>query len=273
MQSLYLESTGSTLCWHDLPGAGGPLVCLPALSCAAAPSFLDVVSDLVLQRHRRVLIDLPGSGFSEPAADFDYSPRAHAGVVAQVLDHIGLGPAVVFGHSLGGSVGIALADERPDLVWHLLVAEGNVVPGGGKSSRRIASQDRAQFLANGYAKMIASLRAKAAGGDDFAAFLHANWALADAAALHANACCLVDLDPGLGAAFLTLDLPRTFVYGERSLAENPGSADVPDPLELSLHGIANAVIPQAGHFMIRDNPAAVAQILAEVLAASEPGRA
>ncbi|KMK67875.1 alpha/beta fold hydrolase [Puniceibacterium sp. IMCC21224] len=269
MQSLYLDTIDATLCWHDLPGAGAPLVCLPALSFAAAANFLDVISDPVLQRHRRLLIDLPGSGFSEPAHNFDYTPRAHAEVVARILDHINLGPSVVFGHSMGGSVAVALADARPDLVRHLVVAEGNLVPGGGAGSRRIGGYDRAEFLKSGYDEALAGIRAEAVAGDEFLSFLHANWTLADPAALHGNACGLIDLDPGLEAAFLGLDLPRTFVYGDKSLAHNPGAADVPEPDHLAEGGVAISVIPQAGHFMTRDNPGAVAQMLAGVLAATE----
>ena len=274
MHTLYLDDHDALIRWHDLPGQGGgqgqgpALVCLPALSIAAGLNFLDVVCDPALSGARRILIDLPGSGHSEPARDFDHTPRAHAAVVARVLDHLSLGPSVLFGHSMGGSVAMALAQARPDLIRHLIVAEGNLTPGGGAASRGIAAQDRAAYLDTGFAEDIASIRADAAAGKEFFAFLHASWAMADPASLHGNASGLVNLDPALAAQFLNLDRPRTYVYGEKSLARHTGSADVPDPDLLSAHGIDIQVIPDAGHFMTRDNPAAVARLLADILAAA-----
>ncbi|HKD00079.1 MAG TPA: alpha/beta fold hydrolase [Methylomirabilota bacterium] len=68
---------------------------------------------------RMIALDLPGHGQSDPA------PRAgveaYAGAVADVLAALECGPVVVVGHSLGGSVAIALAARRPDLVRGLVL--------------------------------------------------------------------------------------------------------------------------------------------------------
>src|SRR5215475_12596482 len=68
---------------------------------------------------RIIALDLPGHGQSDPA------PRAgvevYAGAVAHVLAALECGPVVVVGHSLGGSVAIALAARRPDLVRGLVL--------------------------------------------------------------------------------------------------------------------------------------------------------
>ncbi|WP_146587452.1 alpha/beta fold hydrolase [Puniceibacterium confluentis] len=266
MHSLYLPQHDALVHWHDLAGTGLPLVCLPALSFAAAANFLDVVCDPALADARRILIDLPGSGFSEAAQDFDHTPRAHAAVVARVLDHLKPGPCVLFGHSMGGSVAMALAAARPDLVHHLVVAEGNLRPGGGAASRGIAQQDGAAYPAGGYPAQMHDIRAKAISGQPFYGFLHASWRLADPGALHGNASGLVDLDPELEQSFLNLACPRTYLYGAKSLARNVGSADVPEPELLRARGVGTEVIPDAGHFMTRDNPAAVARVLARILA-------
>ncbi len=265
MHSLYVEDYDALICWHDLPGDAVPLVCLPALSFAAAANFLEMVCDTALAGKRRILIDLPGSGFSEPAQDFDHTPRAHAAIVARVLDHLALGPVVLLGHSMGGSVGMALAAERPDLIHHLVVAEGNVRPGGGAASRGIAQQAGLTYSTLGYTAQMQEIRAEAIAGKAFHGFLHASWRIADPASLHGNAAGLVDLDPDIEAGFLSLDRPRTYIYGEKSLARNFGAADVPDPELLERHGIATVVIPGAGHFMTRDNPSAMAQELARIL--------
>jgi pimeloyl-ACP methyl ester carboxylesterase len=68
---------------------------------------------------RVVAVDLPGHGQSDPP------PRAsveeYGAVVADFLDALGAGPAIVAGHSLGGSIAIALAARRPDAVRGLVL--------------------------------------------------------------------------------------------------------------------------------------------------------
>lgn len=73
-----------------------------------------------------IAVDLPGFGASPPPRDGDYSPRGHARSVAMLLEHLdGLadhstpGGWQVFGNSLGGSVALHLAAQRPDLVASL----------------------------------------------------------------------------------------------------------------------------------------------------------
>ncbi|MHB1432909.1 MAG: alpha/beta fold hydrolase, partial [Streptosporangiaceae bacterium] len=61
-------------------------------------------------------IDLPGFGFSPPAADGDYSISAHASAVIEYIEHLGIWPVHLIGNSLGGAVGTRVAARRPDLV-------------------------------------------------------------------------------------------------------------------------------------------------------------
>jgi pimeloyl-ACP methyl ester carboxylesterase len=61
-------------------------------------------------------IDLPGYGRSGPAPGFDYSIAAFARVVIGYLDQRDAGPVHLFGNSMGGSISIRVAAERPDLV-------------------------------------------------------------------------------------------------------------------------------------------------------------
>lgn len=69
---------------------------------------------------RMIALDLPGHGESDPAPGAA-SIEEYAAVAAEVLGALASGPVIVVGHSLGGSVAIALAARRPDLVRGLVL--------------------------------------------------------------------------------------------------------------------------------------------------------
>ncbi len=59
--------------------------------------------------------DLPGFGWSDAPADGDYSPAAHARVVADLIEVVGR-PVHLVGNSLGGAIVTRVAAQRPELV-------------------------------------------------------------------------------------------------------------------------------------------------------------
>ena len=73
----------------------------------------------VLARDARVIVpDLPGFGSSTRLLP-DYSLRAHALYVRQLLDHLGLQHVHVLGYSMGGGVALSLVDIAPERVASL----------------------------------------------------------------------------------------------------------------------------------------------------------
>jgi 3-oxoadipate enol-lactonase len=68
---------------------------------------------------RMIALDLPGHGQSDPAPAA--SVEEYAGAAADLLVALDCEPVVVVGHSLGGSVAIALAARRPELVRGLVL--------------------------------------------------------------------------------------------------------------------------------------------------------
>src|SRR5947209_15858876 len=73
----------------------------------------------VLARDVRVVVpDLPGFGSSTRTVP-DYSVRAHAHYVRQLLDHLGLRHVHVLGYSMGGGVALSLVDIAPERVASL----------------------------------------------------------------------------------------------------------------------------------------------------------
>ena len=128
------------------------------------------------------------------------------------------------------------------------------MPGGGMASRCIIEDDLEAFRAEGYGRLLDEMR------NAGLLRLVEGWAMADPRGLWGNAHALVHLDPGFLDAFLALDIPRTFVIGEKSLAKGP-TPDAPDPDMLKAAGIATHVIAGAGHAMMYDDPEAFSQAL------------
>jgi pimeloyl-ACP methyl ester carboxylesterase len=78
--------------------------------------------------HQVIAPDLRGHGRSS-VPDKDFDPLTFAADMAGLIDHLGCGPVVAVGHSLGGAIVSALAVEHPDKVRAVIsVDPGYLVP-------------------------------------------------------------------------------------------------------------------------------------------------
>jgi pimeloyl-ACP methyl ester carboxylesterase len=106
---------------HDGPRQALPLLFIHGSGFSGA-SWSPVVPALA-GHHHVIRVDLPGCGQSPPARSYDVPVQA--GRVAAVLDDLGLRRVAVVGHSSGGYIATALAEQRPDLVKSLaLISSG-----------------------------------------------------------------------------------------------------------------------------------------------------
>jgi pimeloyl-ACP methyl ester carboxylesterase len=78
-----------------------------------------------LERAGGIAPDLPGFGRSGKRADFPYSIDGYAAFLARFCEHVGLQRVRLVAHDWG-SVGLAMAARRPDLVDRIVAV--NVVP-------------------------------------------------------------------------------------------------------------------------------------------------
>jgi pimeloyl-ACP methyl ester carboxylesterase len=103
------------------PIAGkSPIVLLHCYTCAI--NWWDKIIPLLRRRHRVIAIDLLGHGGSEMPSK-GYSMENQAQLVAQALDRLGVRDATIVGHSLGGAVAVALAEQSPKLVDRLVIVD------------------------------------------------------------------------------------------------------------------------------------------------------
>jgi len=80
------------------------------------------------QRHRVVLIDRAGLGWSERADRRGGSPAYQAAMLRDVLDRLGVERAIVVGHSWGGTLAAAFALDHPQRVAGLLLLAPPLFP-------------------------------------------------------------------------------------------------------------------------------------------------
>lgn len=100
----------------------GPAVLLLHGFPSSSHTFRDVIP--VLARSSYVIApDLPGFGQSErlPVTSFDAYTRA----IAELLDHLGIGPRFIYLHDFGAVVGLRIAMQAPEQVLGLIIQNAN----------------------------------------------------------------------------------------------------------------------------------------------------
>jgi pimeloyl-ACP methyl ester carboxylesterase len=102
------------------PREASPIVLLHCFTCAI--DWWDGVLPTLERNHRVVAVDLLGHGGSEKPAS-GYSIPDQAELVAEAMRRLGLRDAEVVGHSLGGTVATALAEQAPRLVRQLVLID------------------------------------------------------------------------------------------------------------------------------------------------------
>jgi pimeloyl-ACP methyl ester carboxylesterase len=108
----------------DRPGGPGkppPIVLIHCFSCSI--NWWDELTPLLERAgHRVIAIDLLGHGGSEKPQS-GYSMENQAQLVAGALSQLGVEGATVVGHSLGGTVAVALAEQSSELVDRLVIVD------------------------------------------------------------------------------------------------------------------------------------------------------
>lgn len=90
----------------------GPAVVLLHGFCEDSRIWEDFKQDLIEEKYRVVVIDLPGFGQSDVIEAISIAGMAEA--VLTVLDALKLEQVVLIGHSMGGYVSLAFAEQYPD---------------------------------------------------------------------------------------------------------------------------------------------------------------
>ncbi|NDJ59391.1 alpha/beta hydrolase [Enterobacteriaceae bacterium 4M9] len=238
MRAWYSAMLGGNVRYHDLPGDEPPVVFIHGLGCASSYDYPCIARDPIFPNQRVLLIDLPGSGFSDKPAGFSYTTTALAHVLDAMLQDLAPDGCYLFGHSMGGSIAIELATMRPERVRGLVVSEPNLHGGGATFSRGIASLDESSFVSGIY-PTLATNDASPWSGSVAATAPHALWREARS--------LVKGVTPSWREQLSTLEMPRAVLFGALSLPDN-------DYDTLAQNGVETYVVSQAGHSMAWENP-------------------
>lgn len=102
------------------PRDGSPIVLIHCYTCAL--DWWDGMRPALERSHRVVAVDLLGHGGSDKPGS-GYTPSHQAEMVAQALERLDVRDATVVGHSLGGIVAVALAEQDPQLVDRVAIVD------------------------------------------------------------------------------------------------------------------------------------------------------
>lgn len=241
MQELLLKNINARLRYHDFPGEGMPILFVHGLGCAGSFDYPQVAAQVELSGHRRILVDLLGSGFSDKPDDFGYTVGDHAACLMELVSYLGLGRFILYGHSLGGAVALSLANRCRDRIEKIILSEANLDSGGGFTSKAITSYSMADFMTEGFQNLIQ--KSQKASNEMWAASFSVS---SPRAVYEISKSAIEGETPSWREILYSLDCPKTFIFGENSLPD-------PDMQVLAEHGVYIEIVQNAGHSMAWEN--------------------
>ena len=214
-----------------------------------------------------VAVDFPRYGLSSPVQPYDLAGMAAA--VAQLIDQLGMGPALLVGHSMGGRVAQELAARTPQAVGGLVLASTS--PAFGKPG----GDWQLEFLQSRFAPLDAGAGMAGLAAQLVPAMLPADapaWVRAGAQALMASVpeatyrsavAALVDFDRR--ANLPLIKVPTLVITGELDKTAAP---EVARKMAERIPGALLQTVPAAGHLLPMEQPQAFNTALLAFLASS-----
>ncbi|PLP61401.1 alpha/beta hydrolase [Mesorhizobium loti] len=115
----FIDIKGNRIHYVDV-GEGPPIVFLHGLG-AQLHHFTAPLFKVFGPGYRLIALDRPGSGYSSRARGSTGRLPEQADIICTFMEKLGLEKPVIVGHSLGGSVALAIAVEHPEAISGLVL--------------------------------------------------------------------------------------------------------------------------------------------------------
>ena len=263
MKAVYVPAAGAFLRYIEIPGDDPPLLWLHGWQCSSTGELFPAAVQSAMNGRRSLLVDFLGHGYSDKPIDFAYRLEDHAQTIVTLIDDVGLHECGLVGHSMGGGVAILAAAARPGVVSLLVMAEGTVGP-EDDDEHPFGGMSEEEFVDEGFSNLLADQAKEADAQPQGLRAAHLGMTrLLEARATYREAVSMGrETTPPLRSTLGGLTMPRWYLAGEFS---------DPEPeleVELASVGVGWKVVPQTGHPMGLQNPAGLAQTVADVIAES-----
>ena len=190
--------------------------------------------------YRIVSVDLLGHGKSSKPESFDYGLEAQAEALSQLIRLLNLSNVHIIAHSIGGAIGVLLAEQVKSRLASLITIEGNLVASDcGIITRKTCAVSLEEYADTGHPARRARLeeQRRSTYAHD-AVTATAFYRSAQSTVMWSDSNKLIEI-------FLGLPCAKTYLYGER----NSGY-----PVIGQLQKVPLIEISRSGHRPMDENP-------------------
>jgi pimeloyl-ACP methyl ester carboxylesterase len=210
--------------------------------------FFEAFYNEYLQDMPIFIMDLLGYGKSDKPHDFSYDLTKQAQAIYAVIKSQGIKKVNLVAHSMGGVICSILAQKHPELVEKLILVEGGIFPHKNRIAESIVAYESEANFTNNYDNFV-----KRYYKPDNPVVYHLYKLLTktEPYVLYKSAVSMVkEVNDDFYQSFLKLDIPRYYIYGEKSYYDLTGDIKK----DFKQNGIKLYMVPKANHNMMASNP-------------------
>jgi pimeloyl-ACP methyl ester carboxylesterase len=206
-----------------------------------------------LREYNLIVPDLAGHGESEASDEFFYTMEEQADILDELIKNLSISDKIVIvPHSMGGPIAVSLAEKIEEKAIGMVYAEGNLNEEDCFLSQKIIEKySIEEWRDTGFKKLVE----KFSQNPDLREYA-VSFNKSGPVTLYRSSEELykVSVQDTLLSRILELDIPVVGIFGE----ENKGRFS--SETMLSKH-FPIKYVPDAGHYMMNDNPAAFYQLV------------
>lgn len=249
MKEYFVCNKNSKMRYHDLPGEDTPILFIHGLGCAGSFDYPEVAAQTDLINHRRILIDLLGSGFSDKPDNYSYTIKDHANYLYDFVQELKLSKFIIYAHSLGGAVALELANKCKDNIETIILSEANLDKSSpGLLTYKFGTYEEEYFINGIFDEIVKEY----SNVNSMWASTLSVWSPIASSRISKSA--VAGAEPSWREILYSLKCKRTFIFGEKSLPDN-------DQIELKRHMINIEIVESSGHSMAWQNPRGLAEAI------------